>query len=88
MASGNAHIGKPAPDFTATAVVDGAFKEIKLSDYRGEAARRGNGRGQGLHLKEASTNFSSALLFPREVRGPLFLSTGLHFCLPHGDHRF
>lgn len=38
MASGNAHIGKPAPDFTATAVVDGAFKEVKLSDYRGEAA--------------------------------------------------
>lgn len=36
MASGNAHIGKPAPDFTATAVVDGAFKEIKLSDYRGK----------------------------------------------------
>lgn len=41
MASGDAQIGKPAPDFTATAVVDGAFKEIKLSDYRGETARRG-----------------------------------------------
>ena len=36
MASGNAHIGKSTPDFTATAVVDGAFKEIKLSDYRGK----------------------------------------------------
>ena len=36
MASGNACIGKPAPDFTATAVVDGAFKEVKLSDYRGK----------------------------------------------------
>ncbi|XP_058381582.1 peroxiredoxin-2 isoform X2 [Diceros bicornis minor] len=31
-----AHIGKPAPDFHATAVVDGAFKEVKLSDYRGK----------------------------------------------------
>ncbi|XP_041520339.1 peroxiredoxin-2-like [Microtus oregoni] len=36
MASGNACIGKPAPDFTATTVVDGAFKEVKLSDYRGK----------------------------------------------------
>ncbi|CAM5117978.1 unnamed protein product [Natator depressus] len=36
MASGNAHIGKPAPGFHAMAVVDGAFKEIKLSDYRGK----------------------------------------------------
>uniref|UniRef100_A0A8C8YMR4 Peroxiredoxin-2 n=1 Tax=Prolemur simus TaxID=1328070 RepID=A0A8C8YMR4_PROSS len=29
-------IGKPAPDFKATAVVDGAFKEVKLSDYKGK----------------------------------------------------
>ncbi|MBK9119022.1 MAG: peroxiredoxin [Phycisphaerales bacterium] len=29
-------IGKPAPDFKATAVVDGQFKEIKLTDYRGK----------------------------------------------------
>uniref|UniRef100_A0ACB8EJB7 Peroxiredoxin-2 n=1 Tax=Sphaerodactylus townsendi TaxID=933632 RepID=A0ACB8EJB7_9SAUR len=36
MSSGNAHIGKPAPDFTATAVVNGAFKELKLSDYKGK----------------------------------------------------
>lgn len=36
MASGNAHIGKPAPEFQATAVVNGAFKEVKLSDYKGE----------------------------------------------------
>ncbi|XP_053868758.1 peroxiredoxin-2 [Malaclemys terrapin pileata] len=36
MASGKAHVGKPAPSFHATAVVDGAFKEIKLSDYRGK----------------------------------------------------
>lgn len=38
MSSGNAHIGKPAPNFSATAVVDGAFKEIKLSDYKGKKA--------------------------------------------------
>jgi alkyl hydroperoxide reductase subunit AhpC len=29
-------IGKPAPEFTGTAVVDGQFKEIKLSDYKGK----------------------------------------------------
>uniref|UniRef100_A0A8C8SS36 Peroxiredoxin-2 n=1 Tax=Pelusios castaneus TaxID=367368 RepID=A0A8C8SS36_9SAUR len=36
MASGNAQIGKRAPGFSATAVVDGAFKDIKLSDYKGK----------------------------------------------------
>lgn len=36
MSSGKAFIGKPAPDFSATAVMpDGQFKDIKLSDYRG-----------------------------------------------------
>ncbi|RWS11544.1 Peroxiredoxin 1-like protein [Dinothrombium tinctorium] len=29
-------IGKPAPDFSGIAVVDGAFKNIKLSDYAGK----------------------------------------------------
>lgn len=29
-------ISRPAPQFEATAVVDGAFKKIKLSDYRGK----------------------------------------------------
>lgn len=31
-----ARVGKPAPDFEATAYVDGAFKTIKLSDYKGQ----------------------------------------------------
>lgn len=35
MSAGNAHIGKPAPAFKATAVVDGQFKDIQLSDYKG-----------------------------------------------------
>ncbi|XP_053510695.1 LOW QUALITY PROTEIN: peroxiredoxin-2-like [Artibeus jamaicensis] len=38
MASENVHTRKPARDFQATAVVDGAFKEVKLSDYRGKYA--------------------------------------------------
>jgi peroxiredoxin (alkyl hydroperoxide reductase subunit C) len=29
-------IGKPAPDFTATACIKGEFKDVKLSDYRGK----------------------------------------------------
>lgn len=29
-------IGKPAPDFRGQAVVNGAFKEVKLSDYKGK----------------------------------------------------
>lgn len=41
MACGNAHIGKPAPDFHATAVVEGAFREVKLSDYTGEGGLEG-----------------------------------------------
>lgn len=36
MSSGNAKIGQPAPQFKATAVVDGQFKDVQLSDYRGE----------------------------------------------------
>lgn len=47
MAAGNAHIGKPAPDFQATAVVDGAFKEVKLSDYRGKGGLEGTQVGAG-----------------------------------------
>lgn len=31
-----ARVGQPAPDFEAAAYVDGAFKNIKLSDYRGK----------------------------------------------------
>jgi len=31
-----AQVGKPAPDFEANAYVDGSFKNIKLSDYRGK----------------------------------------------------
>jgi peroxiredoxin (alkyl hydroperoxide reductase subunit C) len=30
-----AHLGKPAPDFEASAFVGNAFKNVKLSDYRG-----------------------------------------------------
>ncbi|KAJ0051308.1 hypothetical protein NL108_018709, partial [Boleophthalmus pectinirostris] len=36
MASGNAKIGQAAPNFQVTALyMDGSFKEIKLSDYKG-----------------------------------------------------
>jgi len=31
-----AQVGKPAPDFEAAAYVDGSFKNIKLSDYKGK----------------------------------------------------
>ncbi|KAJ3027827.1 UNVERIFIED_CONTAM: Peroxiredoxin-2 [Siphonaria sp. JEL0065] len=31
-----ARLGKPAPEFTTEAVVNGAFKEVKLSDYKGK----------------------------------------------------
>ena len=31
-----AKVGKPAPDFEAAAFVNGGFKNIKLSDYKGE----------------------------------------------------
>ncbi|KAK9539679.1 hypothetical protein VZT92_002181 [Zoarces viviparus] len=36
MSSGNAKIGHPAPSFKATAVVDGQFKDVQLSDYKGK----------------------------------------------------
>ncbi len=31
-----ARVGKPAPDFEASAYVDGGFKNVKLSDYKGQ----------------------------------------------------
>jgi alkyl hydroperoxide reductase subunit AhpC len=31
-----AFIGKPAPSFKATAVIDGEFKEVTLADYTGK----------------------------------------------------
>ncbi|XP_038612919.1 peroxiredoxin-4 [Tachyglossus aculeatus] len=31
-----AHISKPAPDWEGTAVINGEFKELKLTDYRGK----------------------------------------------------
>ncbi len=31
-----ARVGKAAPDFEASAYVDGGFKNVKLSDYRGQ----------------------------------------------------
>jgi len=31
-----ARVGKPAPDFEASAYVDGGFKNIKLSNYKGK----------------------------------------------------
>ncbi len=31
-----ARVGKEAPDFETNAFVDGGFKNIKLSDYRGQ----------------------------------------------------
>ena len=36
IATRNAYNRKPATEFQATAVVNGAFKEVKLSDYKGE----------------------------------------------------
>jgi hypothetical protein len=31
-----AKVGKEAPDFEASAFIDGGFKNIKLSDYKGQ----------------------------------------------------
>ncbi len=31
-----ARVGKPAPDFELSAYIDGGFKNIKLSDYKGK----------------------------------------------------
>ena len=31
-----AQVGKPAPDFEANALINGGFKNVKLSDYKGK----------------------------------------------------
>lgn len=35
MSAGDAKIGQPAPAFNAQALVDGEFKQVQLSDYKG-----------------------------------------------------
>ena len=40
MASSNAHIGKPALEFQVPPEVDGAFKKVKLSEYKGNYRAR------------------------------------------------
>ena len=49
MSAGNAKIGQPAPQFKATAVVNGEFKEVQLSDYRGKM--KPNGGKTGAHVE-------------------------------------
>ena len=68
MASGNAHIGKPAPDFQATAVVDGAFKEVKLSDYRGEGGLEGPRWGGSLVSEGLGPHSSIPAPTSRQIR--------------------
>lgn len=36
LLAGWPQVQQPAPDFSGTAVVNGDFKDIKLSDYRGK----------------------------------------------------
>ena len=36
VAKVTARVGHPAPDFEASAYVDGGFQNIKLSDYKGK----------------------------------------------------
>lgn len=36
VATVQARVGQPAPDFEANALVDGKFKNVKLSDYKGK----------------------------------------------------
>jgi AhpC/TSA family len=36
VAAMQARVGKPAPDFEASAYIDGGFQNIKLSDYKGK----------------------------------------------------
>lgn len=76
-----AQVQAPAPDFTATALVDGDFEQVSLSKYR------------GMYQYHRSPSFrSSAILTSecfmfRSVRRTVFLPVGFHVCLPNWDHR-
>lgn len=61
MSAGKAQIGKPAPDFTAKAVMpDGQFKDLKLSDYRGTTAYSHTVKYRKLWMLEQPFFFFSA----------------------------
>lgn len=55
MSSGNAKIGQPAPDFSATAVVKGQFETVKLGDYKGDGC---------LHIGVTMQVFEKLWFFP------------------------
>ena len=70
-------IGKPAPAFSGTSVLNGEFKELKLSDYLG------NFLHLVLYFKLCLLKYS----FYRKVPGFLLLPAGLYLCLSHRDPR-
>lgn len=92
MSAGKAQIGKPAPDFTAKAVMpDGQFKDLKLSDYRGTVLpcyRAIPNNGYELRSPLILNDTFFFFFFPplcREVRRFLLLPSGLHLRVSHRD---
>ena len=63
---------KPAPQFSATAVVDGQFQKVSLSDYKGTSF--------------TSVFIRSELICNRQVCCVVLLPVGLHLRLPDRDH--
>ena len=70
-----AQVQKPAPAFKAQAVVDGQFKEVSLEDYKVSSECE-------IYM------LVPLLIFSGKVCGGVFLSSGFHLRLPHGNHRF
>ena len=74
-------VSRHAPDFTADAVVNQDFKEIKLSDYK--------------HKKYVVLFFCESHAYDQSqsslgtglTRLLVIRPIGLYICLPHGDHR-
>lgn len=86
MSSGNAKIGQPAPDFTAKAVVDGQFKDLKLSDYRGKGALIRSCGKADLHLQITTDRPNFPLIYLAYFQESMSSSSSTHWtsrlCVP------
>ena len=83
MSSGKAVIQSPAPAFTATAVVNGDFQEVSLSDYAGK-------REVFMKLYLFNNILQTSLIMLilcRKICPSLFLSFGFHVRVPNRNYR-
>lgn len=86
-----ASVSKPAPQWEGTAVINGEFKELKLSDYRGKYIvfffyPLDLWVTSGTHIALPSLHLSGRDFCASIINSLKLLLCLQHICLPHWDH--